>query len=116
MIEFFIPSIGRVRGASVLALIGPLVIGSPSIALTLNCVEVSSSGRTDCTDAGGAASTCASVTCPGGSTLTGGGGACEAGASKIKSLFPVVRTGTVSIMCEKQGVDPEADAICCRLQ
>ena len=116
MIELFIPSIGRVRGAGALALIGLLLICSPSIALTLNCVEVSSSGRTDCTDAGGAASTCASVTCPGGSTLTGGGGACEAGASKIKSLFPVVRTGTVSIMCEKQGVDPEADAICCRLQ
>ena len=85
MIEFFIPSIVSVR-AGVLALIAPLIISSPSIALTLNCVQVSSSGSTNCTDAGGAASTCAFVTCPGGSTLTGGGGACDAGASESRAF------------------------------
>ena len=39
----------------------------------LDCIEVVSSGRTDCTDAGGVPSTCASAICPGGSTVTGGG-------------------------------------------
>lgn len=116
MIELFIPSIGCVRGAGALALIGPLVLCSPSIALTLNCIQRSSSGSTNCTDAGGVPSTCATVACPGGFILTGGGGACAAGASKIKSLFPIVRNGTVTIVCEKQGVDPEADAICCQPQ
>ena len=116
MIEFLIRLIKCVRGASALALTGALIICSPSKALTLNCVQVSSSGHRDCTDSGGVASTCASVACPAGFTLTGGGGACAAGGSKIKSLFPVVRNGTITIACEKQGVDPEADAVCCRLQ
>jgi hypothetical protein len=93
--------------------------GTPPTCATsgggLNCLEVSSSGRRDCTDAGGAASTCASATCPGGLTLTGGGGACAAGNSKIKSLFPIERQGSFTIVCEKQGVDPQAVAICCHI-
>ena len=116
MNELFMPSIGRVRGACALALIGSLVICSQSIALTLNCTQVSSSASTDCRDAGGAPSTCASVACPAGFTLTGGGGACAAGNSRIKSLFPVMNNSTVTIICEQQGVAPQADAICCRLQ
>ena len=86
------------------------------MAATLNCVQVSSPGSTSCRDAGGAPSTCATATCPGGFTLTGGGGACAAGGTRIKSLFPVVRNGTITIVCEQQGVAPEADAVCCRLQ
>jgi hypothetical protein len=80
----------------------------------LTCIQVISSGSTNCTDAGGVPSTCASATCPGGLTLTGGGGACAAGDRKIKSLFPRVGEGSFTIACEKQGVDPEAHAICCR--
>ena len=81
----------------------------------LNCTEIVSSGSTSCTDAGGVASTCAFATCPEGLTLLGGGGACSAGDSKIKSLFPVERLGRFSIVCDKQGVDPQAVAICCHL-
>ena len=81
----------------------------------LNCTEIISSGSTSCTDAGGAASTCAFATCPAGLTLMGGGGACSAGASTIKSLFPIERLGRFSIVCDKQGVDPQAIAICCHL-
>jgi hypothetical protein len=117
MIELFVTSFGRLRGAGALALIGPLVIiCSPSIAQTLSCVEVMSSGSTNCTDAGGVASTCATATCPAELTLTGGGGACAAGGTKIKSLFPRVDDGSFTIACEKEGVDPQANAICCRLQ
>ena len=65
----------------------------------------------------GLGGTCESVTCPAGFTLTDGGGACATGGSRNKSLFPTVRSsGTFTIACEKQGVHPEADAICCRLQ
>ena len=45
----------------------------------------------------------------------GGGGACSAGDLKIKSLFPVERLSRFSIVCDKQGVDPQAIAICCHL-
>ena len=114
MIAVFITTIGRRAGA--LALLATLPLCSPSMALTLNCVQVSSSGSINCNDAGGVPSTCATATCPVGFTLTGGGGACSAGGSKIKSLFPLLRTNAVTIACEKQGVNPEADAICCRLQ
>jgi hypothetical protein len=106
----------RVRFAAALALLTLLIIGAPASAQTLKCVPVTSSGSTNCTDAGGAASTCASVTCPAQMTLTGAGGACNAGGTKIKSLFPNVSDGSVTIMCEQQGVDPEATAICCQLQ
>jgi hypothetical protein len=92
--------------------------GTPSTCTAsrggLFCSGVVSSGSTNCTDAGGVDSTCASATCPQDLTLTGGGGACAAGDRKIKSLFPRKSEGSFSIMCEKQGVDPQAVAICCR--
>jgi hypothetical protein len=80
----------------------------------LNCLEVISSGSTNCTDAGGVDSTCASARCPEGFTLTGGGGACAAGNRKIKSIFPREANGSFVITCEKQGVDAQAVAICCQ--
>jgi hypothetical protein len=92
-------------------------LGTPPTCATpqgINCVEVSSSGSTSCTDAGGVPSTCATAVCPTGFTLTGGGGACAAGSSKIKSLFPLESQGSFNIACDKQGVDPQAVAICCR--
>lgn len=112
MIAAFSPTARR--GFCALALLAALA--APSMAATLNCVQVSSSGSISCRDAGGAPSTCATATCPAGFTLTGGGGACSAGGSRIKSLFPVVRNGSMTIACEQQGVAPEADAVCCRLQ
>jgi hypothetical protein len=48
--------------------------------------------------------------------LTGGGGACAAGDRKLKSLFPRVERGEFSITCEQQGVPPQANAVCCKLQ
>jgi hypothetical protein len=44
------------------------------------------------------------------------GGACAAGDRKIKALVPRVDEGSVTMMCEQQGVDPQAIAICCQLQ
>jgi hypothetical protein len=85
-------------------------------AQTLNCVEVASSGSTNCSDSGGVGSTCASAKCPAQFTLTGAGGACAAGDRKIKSLFPRVDDGTVTIMCEQQGVAPQAVGVCCQLK
>jgi hypothetical protein len=113
---FMRSSFGRVGGAGALALLGSLVICSPSRAQTLNCVEVISSGSTSCTDAGGVDSTCSSAKCPAEFTLTGVGGACAAGDRKIKSLVPRVDDGSVTMMCEKQGVDPQAVAVCCQLR
>jgi hypothetical protein len=93
--------------------------GTPSTCTVsrtgLACIGVVSSGASDCTDAGGVASTCASAICPGGLTLTGGGGACAAGDRKIKSMFPRGSDNSFTIVCEKQGVNPQATAICCRL-
>jgi hypothetical protein len=92
-------------------------LGTPPTCATpqgINCVEVSSSGSTSCTDAGGVPSTCATAICPAGFALTGGGGACAAGSSKIKSLFPLENQGSFNIACDKQGVDSQAVAICCR--
>ena len=80
----------------------------------LECVQVFSSGSRDCTDPGGVASTCALARCPETFALTGAGGACAAGDRKIKSVFPRPASGAVEMMCEKQGVDPQAMAICCR--
>ena len=114
MIAAFSPTIRLCAVA--LALLASLPAASPSLAATLNCVQVSSSGSTSCRDAGGAPSTCATATCPAGFTLTGGGGACAAGGTRIKSLFPLERNGSMTIVCEQQGVAPEADAVCCRLQ
>lgn len=90
---------------------------TPRCTLPLTCVAASSQSRFDCKDAGGFDSTCASVKCPAGFTLTGGGGACAAGNSKLKSLFPSLppSSGQFNITCDKQGVDPEAIAICCKL-
>ena len=116
MIKLFRTPAGCVRPACALALIGLLVICSPTKSQTLSCVEIISSGSTSCTDSGGVDSTCASARCGEGLSLTGAGGACAAGDRKIKSLFPRVDVGTVAIMCEKQGVDPQAVAICCRVQ
>jgi hypothetical protein len=116
MIELCTRSFGRVCGAGALAVFGSLIICSPSIAETLKCVEVFSTGSTDCKDSGGVDSTCATARCPANLTLTGGGGACAAGDRKIKSLFPKVDDKTVAIMCEKQGVAPQAVAVCCNLQ
>jgi hypothetical protein len=115
MIEPFTTFVHRVRWSGALLLLGCLVICSSSNAQTLKCVEVISSGSRSCTDSGGFDSTCASATCPAEFTLTGGGGACAAGDRKIKSVFPREDSGTFSLMCEKQGVDPQAVAICCRV-
>ncbi len=79
------------------------------------CLEASSSGSFSCKDSGNFASTCATAKCPVGYTLTGGGGACDAGDRKIKSLFPRFATGEFTIACEQQGVAPTAEAICCQL-
>lgn len=81
----------------------------------VKCVQANSSGSFACNDSGGFPSTCATATCPEGYTLTGGGGACAAGDRKIKSLFPRLDRGEFSIACEEQGVDPQANAICCQL-
>jgi hypothetical protein len=81
----------------------------------LACIGAASSGSRDCTDPGGVPSTCASAICPAGLTLMGGGGACAAGDRKIKSLFPRGSDNSFTIVCEKQGVDPQAVAICCHL-
>ena len=81
----------------------------------LTCVEVSSSGREACKDSGNFPSTCAVAKCPDGYTLTGGGGICAAGNIKVKGLNPRLSTGEFFIMCEEQGVDPQARAICCKL-
>jgi hypothetical protein len=116
MIELFVTLFRRVRWTGALVLIGTPVICPPLIAQTLRCVEIISSGSTNCTDAGGVDSTCASARCPVEFTITGGGGACAAGDRKIKSVFPREDSGTVFIMCEKQGVDPQAVAICCRVE
>ena len=78
-----------------------------------SCIEVTSSGSFSCKDAGNYDSTCATATCPADYTLVGGGGACNAGDRKIKSLFPRLSTGQYTIACESQGVAPTAVAICC---
>jgi hypothetical protein len=116
MIELLTSPTGRLRGACALALVGATLACAPSLALTLSCIQVNSSGSTNCTDAGGVPSTCASVACPAGYTLTGAGGACAAGGTRIKSLFPVLQNNTVNILCDQQGVPPEANAVCCRVQ
>ena len=116
MIHSLVRCSGRLNGARALAVLAPLLIGSPSIAETLKCVQVVSSGSRSCTDPGGVDSTCSSAKCPAELTLTGAGGACAAGDRKIKSLFPNANDGSVTIMCEKQGVDPEAIAVCCQIQ
>jgi hypothetical protein len=86
-----------------------------SVKRGLACVGVISSGSTSCKDSGGVDSTCASAICPQGSVLTGGGGACAAGGTMIKNLVPRPSSGTFFIMCDQQGVAPQAVAICCKL-
>ena len=106
MIELFITSFGRVLGAGALALIGPMVICSPSIAQPLNCIAVISSGRETCRDAGGFDSTCVSAKCPEGLTVTGGGGSCDAGDHKIKGLSPHFGDGTFGICVSNRVLIP----------
>ncbi|MBK8240436.1 MAG: hypothetical protein IPK74_33345 [Deltaproteobacteria bacterium] len=91
--------------------------GSPplSMAPRLRCVEMHSSTKYACKDAGNFDSTCATAKCGEGYVLTGGGGSCAAGNRKIKTLAPNVSTGEFSIMCEQQGTAPQADAVCCKL-
>lgn len=90
--------------------------GSPvANAPSLQCVQVNSVGFNSCKDAGGYDSTCAVAKCGAGYTLTGGGGSCSAGKNTIKSLNPNVSTGQFGIMCEKQGIKPRANAVCCKL-
>jgi hypothetical protein len=86
------------------------------VSEALKCIAVSSSGSFSCKDAGNYDSTCATANCPVGYTLTGGGGACAAGDRKIKSLFPRFAAGEFGIACEQQGVAPQVQAICCKLQ
>ncbi len=116
MIALGVGFFGRAGDACALALLIFLVAVCPAGAASLRCVEISSSGSTSCTDAGGVASTCASAKCPAEMTLTGAGGACDAGDRKIKSLVPRVQEGIVTIACEQQGVAPAAIAVCCQLQ
>jgi hypothetical protein len=80
----------------------------------LDCVEAASSGSQSCNDAGGFASTCAVAACPSGYKLTGGGGICAAGNRKLKGLNPRLATNEFFIMCEQQGVPPQARALCCK--
>lgn len=80
----------------------------------LQCTQIRSMGSEDCKDAGNFDSTCAVAKCPAGTVLTGGGGACAAGDRRLKSLNANVVTGEYSVMCEKQGVAPQASAICCK--
>lgn len=84
-------------------------------AEALQCVQANSSGSTSCQDAGNFTSTCAVAQCPTDYTLTGGGGICAAGNSKLKGANPRLSTGEFFVMCEEQGVDPQARAICCKL-
>lgn len=116
MIELFSMRFGHRIWAGILLTIATVVACSPGMTQTLKCVEAVSSGSTSCADSGGVDSTCTSVHCPAGFTLTGGGGACAAGDRKIKSVFPRLDSGTFFVMCEKQGVDSQAVAICCRIQ
>jgi hypothetical protein len=104
-----------VRPVGALLLLATLMTPA-SKAQTLKCVDAISSSSRSCTDSGGVDSTCASVTCPAEFTLTGGGGACAAGDRKIKSVFPREDSASFTIMCEKQGVDPQAVAVCCRVE
>jgi hypothetical protein len=83
---------------------------------TLKCVQADSTGSFSCKDPGNFDSTCATAKCPAGYTLTGGGGACAAGDRKVKSLFPRLSQGEFTIACEQQGVAPQANAICCKLE
>ena len=115
MVEFFLRSL-RPIGVAALAGLGLFASSPSSMAATLKCVEVISSGSSSCNDAGGVPSTCSSAKCPAELTLTGVGGACAAGDRKIKALVPRVDEGSVTMMCEQQGVDPQAIAICCQLQ
>jgi len=85
-----------------------------SMSTRLDCIEASSTGSFACTDPGNFESTCATATCPAEYSLTGGGGACAAGDRKVKSLFPRLADGQITIACEQQGVAPQARAICCR--
>ena len=87
----------------------------PQFQPSLKCVEASSSGRYSCKDPGNFDSTCATAKCLAGYTLTGGGGICAAGNIKLKGVNPKLATGEFFIMCEPQGVDPQARAICCKL-
>lgn len=93
------------------------IFKKPSIPTseTMQCIQVKSSGSTDCNDAGAFPSTCAVAKCPSTYTLTGGGGICAAGNIKLKGVNPKLETGEFFIMCEKQGVDPQVNAICCKL-
>jgi hypothetical protein len=109
-------NIPPVRFAAALALLTPLIIGAPTSGQTLKCTQITSTASTNCSDAGGVASTCVSVKCPAQMTLTGVGGACDAGDRKIKSLVPDVTNGIATIMCEQQSVPPEVSAVCCQLQ
>jgi hypothetical protein len=86
---------------------------TPKCTLPSNLTYVTNSTTaTNCNDAGGFPSTCATVTCPAGTKVVGGGGACSAGDRRIKSLFPRDSTNSFSIACEKQGVSPQVTAIC----
>jgi hypothetical protein len=106
----------RIGAAITLAGICLLAFPPASMGAALKCVEVISSGSLNCTDPGGVPSTCSKVACPAAMTLTGAGGACAAGDRRIKALVPRVDEGSVTLMCEQQGVDPQAIAVCCQLQ
>ena len=95
-----------------------VAVGISALAVKppLKCIQVNSSGSFNCKDAGNFDSTCATATCPAGYTLTGGGGACAAGNRKVKSLFPRLSQGEFTIACEQQGVAPQSNAICCKLE
>jgi hypothetical protein len=110
------PSPRRGGAAVLIAALALFVLPSASMGAALKCVEAISSGSSSCTDAGGVPSTCSKVTCPATMTLTGAGGACAAGDRRIKALVPRVDEGSVTLMCEQQGVDPQAVAVCCQLQ
>lgn len=116
MVELSMRSPGRAGAAALFAALGFLAFSAAPMGASLKCVEAISSGSSNCTDPGGVPSTCSKVTCPAAMTLTGAGGACAAGDRRIKALVPRVDEGSVTLMCEQQGVDPQAVAVCCQLQ
>jgi hypothetical protein len=95
--------------------IAAATVGIFRVPTGLTCVEASSTGNQPCQDSGNFPGTCAVATCPEGYTLTGGGGICAAGNIKVKGLNPRLSTGEFFIMCEQQGVNPQARAICCKV-
>jgi hypothetical protein len=117
MKSYVLATLGAVAPAAVAigATTRPISVNKIPLPAKSKCVQITSAGSFSCKDQGNFDSTCATAKCPSGYTLTGGGGACQAGDRRIKSLVPKLATGEFTIACEQQGVAPAAVAICCQL-